>query len=109
VKGIRVLINETKDHLNDGGDFVVAELNEKVVCKSTATYSKISGSSGHAHGGGGMRKSKRSARDLHNREQRDEAGLESIFHMEKCTEVVPIKKGDKTKITAKCDLVKHPL
>jgi hypothetical protein len=56
-----------------------------------------------------MRKAKRSAQDLHNWEQRDEVGVESIAHMDKCTEVVPIKKGDKLKVTANFDLVKHPL
>jgi hypothetical protein len=105
----RVLISDKEGHLHDGGDSVVVELNGKAVCKSMATYGKVSGSSGHAHGGGGMRKAKRSARDLHNWERRDEVGLESITHMEKCTEVVPIKMGDKLRVTANFDLVKHPL
>jgi hypothetical protein len=104
-----ILTDDIEGHLHDGGDLVVAELNDKVICKSMATYSKVSGSGGHAHGDSGMRKAKRRARDLHNWERRDEVGLESISHMEKCTEVVPIKKGDKLRVTAYFDLVKHPL
>lgn len=74
-----------------------------------ATYGKVAGPGGHAHGGGGMKKAKRSTLGLSNWERRDEIGLESITHMGKCEEVVPIKKGDKLRVTANFDLVKHPL
>jgi hypothetical protein len=56
-----------------------------------------------------MKRAKRNARDLRSLERRDEIGLQSITHMEKCLEVVPIKKGDKLRVTANFDLVKHPL
>jgi hypothetical protein len=72
-----------------------------------ATYGEVSGA--HGHSGGGVKKAKRSARDLRNRERRDEIGLASITHMGKCAEVVQIKKGDKLRVTANFDLVKHPL
>jgi hypothetical protein len=66
-----------------------------------ATYGAVPAAGGHAHGGGGMRKAKRS--------EQDEVGLASITHMGKCEDAIPIKKGDKLRVSANFDLVKHPL
>jgi len=92
----------TEGHLHDGGSSVDFTLNGKNICTSKAEYSaNATGGSmamGDEMGGmGGMR-----------RRDGGHGGDETITHMEKCEEVIPIKIGDKIRVTANFDLDAHP-
>jgi hypothetical protein len=68
-------------HLHDGGTNVLLKINDKVICTSKAQYAK-----------GGK-----------------EAGFyDALNGMNVCTDVNPVKKGDKIAVVAQYDLVKHP-
>lgn len=92
-------IINTQGHLHDGGAGVDLEVNGKNVCTSTAVYEKLAaGSKGH----GGMRR-----RDGPGSNHESGTG-EVLTRMTKCTDLVPIKKGDKIRTIARFDLVAHP-
>lgn len=80
--------------MHNGGDSVELFINGKSACLSKAEYT--------ANGGGGMGMSHR---------KRDEPVKlgETIATISKCTKPIPIKKGDKLKVSANFDLNKHPL
>ena len=83
--------------MHNGGDNVELFLNGKSVCQSVATYSS-NGSDGMGMGMSGHKK----------RDEPVKLG-ETIATISKCTKPIPIKKGDKLKVSANFDLNKHPL
>jgi hypothetical protein len=83
--------------LHNGGDSVELFLNGKTVCLSKAEYT-ANGKSGMGMGMSGHKK----------RDEPVKLG-ETIATITKCTKPIPIKKGDKLKVSANFDLNKHPL
>ncbi|KAF1813274.1 hypothetical protein P152DRAFT_481382 [Eremomyces bilateralis CBS 781.70] len=77
----------TAGHLHDGGVNVNVYLNDKVICDSQATYSTTTM--------GGMAMSDGHDGDAH------------IATMSGCTNIGPVKQGDKLRIEANYDLDKH--
>ncbi|KAF1992389.1 hypothetical protein K402DRAFT_458795 [Aulographum hederae CBS 113979] len=104
-------------HMHDGGSGVILELNGKMVCNSSAEYGIVenAGGMGGMDMGGGMKKRRVATptdvvrRDGPHGSHDGEDGVQTITHIGKCTEVVPVKEGDKVKVTANYDLVAHPM